>query len=248
MTPALRSMNTTQHIAFNLMHGEGDLVFFGWFLSSFVDAGIPQDEDQQTLATFLGNLQLPDGSWRCGPPRIPLVSSDIASTALTVRALQHYGPRGDAEIRSRIQRGTTWLKTATPATTDDKAYRLFGLRWTQSEAGLIRKAADLLLKEQNSDGGWSQLRGLNSDAYATGLVLVALHEAGGLRIADRAYRRGVQYLLQMQESDGSWLVHTRTVPSQKYFESGSPHGKFQFISYAGTCWATMALAYAADRP
>jgi squalene cyclase len=103
----------------------------------------------------------------------------------------------------------------------------------------------LLLKEQNSDGGWSQLRGLNSDAYATGLVLVALHEAGGLSTSDTAYRRGVQCLLKMQESDGSWLVHKRAVPMNKYFESGSPHGKFQFISYAGTCWATMALAHAA---
>jgi hypothetical protein len=246
-TPAFRSMNTAQQRAFNLKHGEGDLAFLGWIQSSFIDAGIQKDEDQQTLATFVANLQLPDGSWRCGPPRVPLVSSDIASAASALRALRHYGPGNDAVISARIQRGTTWLRAATPVTTDDKAYRLFGLHWTQSEAGLIRKAADLLRKEQNSDGGWSQLRGLNSDAYATGLVLVALHEAGSLRITDRTYRRGIQYLLKMQESDGSWLVHSRTVPTQKYFDSGSPHGKFQFISYAGTCWATMALAYAADR-
>jgi hypothetical protein len=170
----------------------------------------------------------------------------MASTVSAIRAIRNYGPSGDAEIQSRIKRGTDWLRASTPVTTDDKAYLLIGLHWTDSEPALIRKAADLLLNAQNPDGGWSQLRGLNSDAYATGLVLVALHEAGGLRITDGAYRRGVQYLLKMQEPDGSWLIHKRAVPMNKYSESGSPHGKFQFISYAGTCWATMALAYAAD--
>jgi hypothetical protein len=40
-------------------------------------------------------------------------------------------------------------------------------------------------------------------------------------------------------------VHKRAVPVNAYFESGFPHGKFQFISYTGTCWATMALSYTA---
>ncbi len=62
------------------------------------------------------------------------------------------------------------------------------------------------------------------------------------------YKRGVKYLLETQEPDGSWLVHKRAVPVNAYFESGFPHGKFQFISYAGTCWATMALSYAATAP
>jgi squalene cyclase len=122
------------------------------------------------------------------------------------------------------------------------------LQRTDSEVAPIRNAADELRKEQNPDGGWSQIRGLNSDAYATGLVLVALHEAVGLSVTDSAYRRGVEYLLKIQESDGSWLVPSRTVPGNKYFESESPHGEFQFISYAGTCWATMALTYVAAAP
>ena len=242
---ALRSLKTGQEIsAFSFRNGEGDMGFFGWILSSFLDSGVVRDEDLQAIAVFLANLQLPDGSWRYGPPRVPLLSSDIASTASAIRALRHYAPSGDAEISSRIVRATAWLRSSTPVTIDDKAYRLFGLHWTGSEPASIRKAADLLLEEQNPDGGWPQLRGLNSDAYATGMVLVALHEVVGLQASDAPYRRGVQYLLKMQESDGSWLVHKRAVPMNKYFESGSPHGKFQFISYAGTCWATMALAYA----
>ena len=65
---------------------------------------------------------------------------------------------------------------------------------------------------------------------------------------DPLYQRGVKYLLETQESYGSWFVHKRAVAINGYFESGFPHGKFQFISYTGTCWATMALMYATAVP
>ena len=70
------------------------------------------------------------------------------------------------------------------------------------------------------------------------MVLVALHEAGDVRTGDPMYQRGVKYLLETQEPDGSWLVHKRAVPLNDYFESGFPHGKFQFISLgrAGRRW------------
>jgi hypothetical protein len=74
-----------------------------------------------------------------------------------------------------------------------------------------------------------------------------LHETG-LSVSNPVYRRGVDYLLRNQEPDGSWLVPTRAAPQNPYFESGFPHGKFQFISFAGSCWATMALILAASPP
>ena len=80
-----------------------------------------------------------------------------------------------------------------------------------------------------------------TDAYATGLALVALAQAGDLPITDATYQRGLSFLLKSQQSDGSWFVKTRAIPTNPYFESGFPHGKSQFISYAATCWATMAL-------
>jgi len=61
-------------------------------------------------------------------------------------------------------------------------------------------------------------------------------------------RRAIRYLRQTQEADGSWFVTKRAAAANAYFESGFPHGKFQFISYAGSCWATMALMYAAAPP
>ena len=230
-------------LRWNLRNG-GDPSFTGaWFLSSFADAGLLQGP-LATEALVLARMQLQDGSWRYAPPRVPVMSSDFTATAAAIRTLQAFGSPGDAEeLNARTMRATNWLRTHSPVTTDDKVFRIFGLRWANSDAALLSAAVTSLRDEQNPDGGWSQLPGLNSDAYATGQVLVVLHEAGSVRTDDPLYARGVKYLLETQEPDGSWLVHKRAVPINEYFESGFPHGKFQFISYAGTCWATMALSY-----
>jgi hypothetical protein len=58
------------------------------------------------------------------------------------------------------------------------------------------------------------------------------------------YRRGTDFLLRTQAADGTWLVKTRSIWLQPYFESGFPYGRDQFISTAGTAWASMALSAA----
>jgi hypothetical protein len=85
-----------------------------------------------------------------------------------------------------------------------------------------------------------------SDAYATGEALYALGSAGRMAISDPVFRKGVDYLLTTQASDGSWHVKTRSIWLQPYLESGFPYGRDQFISTAGTGWATLALAVAAE--
>ena len=67
--------------------------------------------------------------------------------------------------------------------------------------------------------------------------VIAWDEALGKQV----YRRGVDYLLKSQAPDGSWHVETRSIWLQPYFESGFPYGRDQFISGAGTAWASMAL-------
>jgi squalene cyclase len=109
---------------------------------------------------------------------------------------------------------------------------------------MIQHARNDLLETQRPDGGWSQRDDMESDAYATGSALVALHQAGGLATDDAAYRRGLTYLISCQQNDGSWHVVSRSKPFQIYFESGYPHGKDQFISIAAAGWATTALALA----
>jgi hypothetical protein len=84
---------------------------------------------------------------------------------------------------------------------------------------------------------------MESGAYATGKSLVALQTAG-LSVSDAAYERGVRFLLNTQQEDGSWYVKSRAMAFQPYFDGGFPHGFDQWISTAGTNWATMALLLA----
>jgi len=99
---------------------------------------------------------------------------------------------------------------------------------------------------QRPDGGWSQFSEMSSDAYATGQALYALNVGGKMAVTNAVYQKGVEYLLRTQAADGTWHVQTRAIWLQPYFESGFPYGRDQFISVAGTAWATMALSVAAE--
>jgi hypothetical protein len=85
-----------------------------------------------------------------------------------------------------------------------------------------------------------------SDAYATGEALYALSTAAHMAVSNSVYQKGIGYLLRTQAPDGSWHVETRAIWLQPYFESGFPYGRDQFISAAGSAWAVMALAPAAQ--
>jgi hypothetical protein len=103
-----------------------------------------------------------------------------------------------------------------------------------------------LLAQQNADGGWSQLATLQSDAYATGEALFALHVAGRIPIAHTAFERGRHFLLATQLQDGTWHVRRRAFPFQPTMKSGFPHGRDSWISAAATSWAVVALSLQDD--
>jgi hypothetical protein len=203
------------------------------------------DPATDALARYVKRQQRADGGWRVATNRAPIESSDITVTALAVRSLQSYAPAPQkAEYTRAIQRGAAWLGQATPTSTEDHAFLLLGLRWTDRSRAAIQKAASALVALQRADGGWGQIASLPSDAYATGQALTALAESGALKPTDPAYEKGVRFLLGTQLDDGSWYVRSRAIPIQPYFDSGFPHGLDQFISAAASNWATMALAAA----
>jgi ankyrin repeat protein len=201
------------------------------------------------LVHYLVLHQRQDGSW-CGEAyRPPEDGGPFLFTALAVRGLQVYAAKGRrAEIASRLARARSWLRQVEPTDSVDRACQLLGLKWTEASGADIKKAAAELLRQQRPDGGWAQMPTLPSDAYATGQVLVALHEAGAVQCANLAYRRGLEFLLKTQRADGSWFVRSRSFPALPYSTSGFPHGRSQFISAAATCWATMALIRTTPTP
>lgn len=183
--------------------------------------------------------------WRNVSNRPPSEASPFTASYLALRGLQSYGT---AEQKERIAQRTGairgWLRKMPGKDTEDRVFRLWAMKRASVEPGVVKEAAQALLASQFPNGGWSQIDSLEPDAYATGSVLVALHQAGDVATTDPAYQRGLRFLVQTQREDGSWYVHSRSKPFQLYFESGFPHGKDQFISIAASGWATTALALA----
>jgi len=225
----------------------GDSDTIGYILVGLAAEHYPPDPATDALARFVKNHQTPSGNWFVDAHRPPIESSNIEVTAVAMHVMQTYAPKTQrAEYEKSIELAAAWLKNAQPKTTEDKAFRLMGLAWANADRKAVRSAAKSLLADQRADGGWAQIPTLSSDAYATGQALTALRESGAAGAKDAACQRASQFLLSTQFEDGSWYVKTRAMPIQPYFESGFPFGRDQFISAAGTNWATKALALEAQ--
>ena len=223
--------------------GQGDTI--SYLLLGLAADGYPPDAATDAQAIWLKRRQAPDGHWPIITIRPPIESNDIEVTAVSMRALQRFAPpSGRAEYMKAVERARAWLTTAPASSTEERAFRLLGLSWAGASNAVVERAARDLLASQRADGGWAQLPAMPSDAYATGEALVALRESRASTQSDRAYRKGLEFLLRTQIDDGSWPVETRAVPVQAYFESGFPYGVNQWISAAATGWATTALALA----
>jgi hypothetical protein len=215
------------------------------------DAGMnhePRTHRTDAIVRYLVALQTAEGGWRTPESRRPPMNSGpIQTAALAIYAMKNYAPEAEKlNCEKAIARSVAWLEKATPVTNQDHAFRLLGLGWGGAPASAIREEAKSLAALQRADGGWSQLPAMASDAYATGEALFALGRAGRMAVSDPVFRKGLDYLLSTQASDGSWHVKTRSIWVQPYLESGFPYGRDQFISTAGTGWATLALTLAAE--
>lgn len=221
--------------------------FLGWGMWSFSELGYRPDELTRAVSWYLSATQQQDGRWAPGMLRPPLGGNGIVGTMLALRALQLYPlPGREREMADRVDRARRWLEEARPQTHQDEVSRMLGLAWAGVAPDELADEVRRLLESQRDDGGWAQLPGLESDAWATGQSLVALATAGGLPTDDPAYHRGVAMLLRTQFDDGSWYVQSRSWPFQPYFESAFPFGRDQWISAPATAWAVMALVLAVD--
>lgn len=220
----------------------------GYLLYGLAFENWKSDETTELAAAYLAKKQEDDGRWPILEARPPLESSDFTATALAVRVLQTYGAKSRADEWSRrIDKAREWMIAAKPKTTEDKTFRLLGLKWTNAGDDEIRRAVNDLLADQHDEGEWAQQPNMAGDAYATGQVLVALHLGGNVPTTHPAYQRGYKYLLKTQKQDGSWFVAKRAVGVQTYFDSEFSHGQAQYISVSGSSWATIALTLALDQ-
>ena len=226
--------------------GQGGQAFMaGSALWTLKLGGWKADATTAAVVEYLIGHQKDLGHWKPPSIRPPSEESPFSATYFALESLKHFST-ADQQTRSeeRIAQAKTWLLQTPAQTTEDRVFRLACLHAIAAETAALQSAAQELQRTQRPDGGWAQLEGMTSDAYATGTALVFLHRTGALKAADPAYQRGLRWLLQNQLADGSWHVASRSRPFQTYFESGYPHGKDQFISITAACWATTALALA----
>jgi ankyrin repeat protein len=248
---ALEKLRDRLHQGFMFPVGDN----FGETISSYMLLGLyaenyKPDLNTDAVAMHIRTRQMPDGQWTSqrADTRPPLCLGYIGQTALSMRALQLYAPKTDKDAYDKsIRLAASWLAKAQSLSNDDRGWRIAGLAWAGVEKSAVQKAMQELLAVQRSDGGWSDMASMESTSYATGKALVAL-QTGGLSASDPAYQRGVRFLLNTQQEDGSWYVKTRALAFQPYFDAGFPHGYDQWISAAGTGWAAMALALALPEP
>jgi hypothetical protein len=217
----------------------------GYALWTLELAGSEPDATTEAVVEYLLLHHKDLDAWRSGANRPPSEASHFTVNYFALRGLQKWGtPEQKDRIAKKIDGVGTWLLKAPAKDTEDRVFRLWALQAAGMGTRKIGQALSELMRTQRQDGGWGQLDSMESDAYATGSVLVVLHLAGGLATDHAVYQRGLGFLVKSQLEDGSWQVKSRSKPFQLYYESGFPHGKDQFISMAASAWATTALALA----
>lgn len=217
-----------------------------------------RDETTSAVAEYLLLHQADRDPWSGASIRPPSEGSPFTTTFASLRGLAAFQTEAQKErVEKRKKQAREWLLKATAKDHEDRVFRLWGLQAAGAQPEEIAAAAKELISKQREDGGWSQIDAPieikregdktekiepASDPYATGSALVALHQAGEMNTMDTAHQRGLAYLLKSQKPDGSWHVKSRSKPFQKYFETGFPYEKDQFISSAATSWAVTAMA------
>jgi ankyrin repeat protein len=228
---------------------------FGYELLGLAAEAVPPNAMTDGKVHHLVTIQASDGRWINNVPRPPMMSNDATATALAIHAIKYYGWQGrKEEFAASTERARRWLWRVDAETNEEMIFQLLGLYWAGEPAEKLTCLAKSLLKKQRKDGGWAQLPTLESDAYATGEALYALAQFVKDPLTDPAWRRGLRYLLETQDDDGTWHVVRRAFPFQPTMNSGFPHHRDSWISAAATSWAVMALTQvspigsASDKP
>lgn len=140
---------------------------------------------------------------------LPIEQGDFITSAnarIAFSAAAELAPDAEASVFKEAESRTlAWLVTAEPSTNQDRAMRMLGLATEDrgSARELLAAARADLLAHQRPDGGWAEVDGEKSSAYATGQALYALKVAGQ-SIASAPFQRGVDWLLANQFWTGAW--------------------------------------------
>jgi hypothetical protein len=216
--------------------GGGDKLSLNTIHLALAAASAKQPDAQATEAIkkFAAHIiakQEPDGSWASNgkmPPVSDITEVRTMQALLALSAAQEKGLVDDSWTRAR-DKALEWLKK-TKLTNRNQSLALQVL--VAQRFGKVEEVQALvkqLLQQQNTDGGWSQIKEMTSDAMATGQTLYVLG-AAGVTTNDAAIGRAWAFLVKTQQKDGSWVVKSR-----------APNGTPRIISHYGSGWAALGL-------
>lgn len=186
------------------------------------------------LTALVVNGQQKDGFWKYagqGQKR-PNPESDAVTTRWVQLALATPASTPETTASPRDQ-AEGWLKKAVAGEGNESFATRLLLEVYHGDAGRVQELAEELVRQQNSDGGWSWAKGQLSDPYATGQSLYTLGRAGWT--GDRlAVQKAWKFLLDKQKPDGSWTAFSKK-PEVKDKDNG-------ISGYWGTAWAVIGLS------
>jgi hypothetical protein len=200
----------------------------------------PDAAAQKGLNLLLSTVksdQIENGSWAAWPDTKPPIfgTSDDSMTALAMLAVLPAAASGDEEAKAVRDKGAKWL-AETKTDDDPQSVTMRLVLWVRlGRPAEEWKPLEHRIKErQNADGGWSQAPKMASDAWATGQALYALGHAG-LKSDDPTIRRGHDFLIKTQRTNGSWPMTSRPA------RPGDESDDLIPIIGAGSAWAVLGL-------
>src|SRR5262249_10656953 len=108
----------------------GGTVRAAYALRTLEAGGHPPDETTAGVAGFLLEADRGRGYWTASARREPMEASPFTATALALRGIQAYGPQALSDlVKGRVARARAWLGSSQAADTEDRVFRLWGLKY-----------------------------------------------------------------------------------------------------------------------
>lgn len=186
-------------------------------LKELVSASIPKMEE--------------GGFWTQGKPHPPIDQGNFVVTAQIMLAMQRLAERGDAEVIAALVKPLTWMRSASPETTQDWVYQLLALKWCgdESDEPRIQEIRTHLLDSIHESGGWTDVPdGPGPLNISTAQALYALRIAGE-PTDSKTFKRGTRFLMKNQTLNGGWQPF--------YYKNHPGNGAM----LAETMWVVIAL-------
>lgn len=171
---------------------------------------IRESRELADAAAELRRFQAEDGAWRIDAAQrvgSPAVYGTALATAIASRILEQSNDEVHADS---IRRARAWIRKNEPASVLEAAAAILALPETETV-----KAAAVVKRAQNSDGGWGPYLHTPSEAFDTALALIALSHRGGSH-STASVARGRAYLVSTQLPEGGWPATTRPPGGESY--------------------------------